>query len=66
MPTSNEIRKVKIIVEKANKINSSISNNSMLKKLGPKNKVLAEMELMPSNNGIPQQKQWVRLVKTRI
>ena len=55
-----------MIVAKANKINSTISNNSMLKKLDPKNKVLAEMELIPSSNGIPQQKQWVRLVKTRI
>ena len=55
-----------MIVAKANKINSTISNNSKLKKLDPKNKVLVEMELIPSNKGIPQQKKWVKLVKTRI
>tara|TARA_B100000989_G_scaffold203486_1_gene154002 strand:+ start:326 stop:493 length:168 start_codon:yes stop_codon:yes gene_type:complete len=55
-----------MIVANTNKINSTISNISMLKKLDPKSKVLTEMELIPSNKGIPQQKKWAKLVKTRI
>ena len=55
-----------MIVANTNKINSTFSNISMLIKLDPKSKVLADMELIPNNKGIPQQKKWVKLVKTRI
>ena len=55
-----------MIVANTNKINSIISNISMLIKLDPKSKVLADIELIPNNSGIPQQKRCVKLVKTRI
>ena len=53
-------------VAKVNISNSIISNNSILKKLDPKNKVFVDIELILINIGIPQQKKWVKLVKTRM
>ena len=54
-----------MMLAKLNNTSSIVSNNSISKKSDSKNKKFVENELIPNNNGNPQQNECVKQVNTK-